>query len=543
MRAEKTSVRQSIVSPVPKARLGGDEEPLELDLDAELLQGLAADTVLERLVRPVLRPVGARARGVVRLADQREPLAVEDEERDVVTRSGDRPASANSSAVTSPSQGSARLAVARPERSQHGLGDVHPADGAVSACHESAGFDVRRPRSSFSPRPCRSCGSVSPSRPRAPSRTRSSRSSASARSPSPTPPVCSRSPARRRPPRGGDEPIRPVFEALAAQETLVAPLALRVACGNSACPLGAAAIVPLRLSDGPVGALIAYATDGAPLADDDVDLLTSLGDQLSAQLQLSELAGSARAAASAELQALQAQIEPHFLFNCLNTIASFTRTEPERARELILAFADYCRWTLARPGEFISLEEELRHVRSYLALEQARFGPQLQVRIDATPGALAVRLPPFLVQPLVENAVKHGKTERPLDLLVRARVRRGRLRVTVRAHGGRGEEERFCAGARAGDGRERRPRPRQRARPPDCVLRRRRAAEVGGLRHRRAAAGPGRVSGRVEGAGGNREVPPIDFLGGAEATSEEEGGSWGKPGFPHATEPEAEEAA
>ena len=233
----------------------------------------------------------------------------------------------------------------------------------------------------------------------------------------------------------GDEPIRPVFEALAAQETLVAPLALRVACGHPECPLGAAAVVPLRLSDGPVGALVVYATDGAPLDEDDVDLLTGLGEQLSAQLQLSELAGSARAAASAELQALQAQIEPHFLFNCLNTIASFTRTEPERARELILAFADYCRWTLARPGEFISLEEELRHVRSYLALEQARFGPQLQVRIDATPEALAVRLPPFLVQPLVENAVKHGKTERPLDLLVRARVRRGRLRVTVRDNG------------------------------------------------------------------------------------------------------------
>lgn len=233
----------------------------------------------------------------------------------------------------------------------------------------------------------------------------------------------------------GDAPIRPVFEALAENETRIAPLAFRVACGNPACPLGAAAIVPLRLSDGPVGALIAYATDGAPLADDDVDLLTSLGDQLSAQLQLSELAGSARAAASAELKALQAEIEPHFLFNCLNTIASFIRTDPDRARELVLAFADYCRWTLARPGEFIPLAEELKHVQSYLALEQARFGPQLEVAIDATPEALQVRLPPFLVQPLVENAVKHGKTERPLRLVIRARVRRGRLRVTVRDNG------------------------------------------------------------------------------------------------------------
>jgi two-component system sensor histidine kinase LytS len=235
--------------------------------------------------------------------------------------------------------------------------------------------------------------------------------------------------------QAGDEPMRPVFEALAADETRVAPLAIRTSCRHRACPLGAAAIVPLRLSDGPVGSVVAYATDGAPLSDDDVDLLTSLGDQLSAQLQLSELAGSARAAASAELKALQAEIEPHFLFNCLNTIAAFIRTDPDRARQLVLAFADYCRWTLARPGEFIPLEEELRHVQSYLALEQARFGPQLEVDVDATPEALAVKLPPFLVQPLVENAVKHGKTDRPLQLLIRARVRRGRLRVTVRDNG------------------------------------------------------------------------------------------------------------
>jgi two-component system, LytTR family, sensor histidine kinase LytS len=233
----------------------------------------------------------------------------------------------------------------------------------------------------------------------------------------------------------GDEPIRPVFEALAQNEPRVAPLALRVACRHPACPLGAAAIVPLRLSDGPIGALVAYATTGSPLSDSDLDLLDALGEQLSAQLQLSELAGSARAAASAELKALQAEIEPHFLFNCLNTIASFIRTDPDRARELILAFADYCRWTLARPGEFVPLAEELKHVQSYLALEQARFGPQLQVEVDASPEALAVRLPPFLVQPLVENAVKHGKTERPLRLRIRARVRRGRLRVTVRDNG------------------------------------------------------------------------------------------------------------
>jgi two-component system sensor histidine kinase LytS len=226
----------------------------------------------------------------------------------------------------------------------------------------------------------------------------------------------------------GDQPLRPVFEALAADQVLVAPLALRVECRHPACPLGAAAVVPLRMSHGPVGALVAYATDGAPLADADVELLTALGDQLSAQLQLSELAGT-------QVEAMQAQMEPHFVFNCLNTIASFIRTDPERARRLVVAFADYVRWRLSKPGEFITLEEELGHVAHYLELEQARFGPQLEVELDVADDTLGVRLPPFLVQPLVENAIKHGKTDRPLHLRVRARVRRGRLYVTVRDDG------------------------------------------------------------------------------------------------------------
>jgi two-component system, LytTR family, sensor histidine kinase LytS len=226
----------------------------------------------------------------------------------------------------------------------------------------------------------------------------------------------------------GDRPIRPVYDAIARAAPLLAPLGLRTECGNLACPLGAAAVVPLQLLDGPVGAIVAYATAGSPLDEAAVETLESLGRQLSAQLQLSELH-------SATTTALQAQMEPHFVFNALNTIASFIRTEPERARRLVLAFADHLRSRLARPGAFVTLDEELHHVRSYLELEQARFGSQLQVTIDVAPDALEVRLPPLLVQPLVENAIKHGKTDRPLHLLVRARVRRGRLRVTVRDDG------------------------------------------------------------------------------------------------------------
>jgi len=128
-------------------------------------------------------------------------------------------------------------------------------------------------------------------------------------------------------------------------------------------------------------------------------------------------------------------MEPHFVFNALNTIASYIRSDPEQARRLVLAFAEHLRRRLARPGEFVTLEDELRHVRAYLELEQARFGSQLRVTVDAAPDALAVRLPPLLVQPIVENAIKHGKTDRPLHVVVRARMRRGRLRVTVRDDG------------------------------------------------------------------------------------------------------------
>jgi two-component system, LytTR family, sensor histidine kinase LytS len=226
----------------------------------------------------------------------------------------------------------------------------------------------------------------------------------------------------------GDRPIRPVYDALARSRPLLAPLALRTECRHPVCPLGAAAVVPLLLDEGPVGAIVAYATDGSPLDETAVETLELLGEQLSAQLQLSELT-------SATATALQAQMEPHFVFNALNTIAAFIRTDPGRARALVLAFADTLRARLARGGEFVTLEEELGHVRSYLELEQARFGSDLQVTVDAAPEALRVRIPPLLVQPLVENAVKHGKTDRPLHLIVRARVRRGRLRVTVRDDG------------------------------------------------------------------------------------------------------------
>jgi len=110
----------------------------------------------------------------------------------------------------------------------------------------------------------------------------------------------------------------------------------------------------------------------------------------------------------AELRALRAQISPHFIYNSLAAIASFVRTDPDRARELLLEFADFTRYALRRGGDFTTLAEELGNIERYLALEQARFGDRLQISLLVAPEVLSVAVPFLAIQPLVENAVLHG---------------------------------------------------------------------------------------------------------------------------------------
>lgn len=129
---------------------------------------------------------------------------------------------------------------------------------------------------------------------------------------------------------------------------------------------------------------------------------------ISSQLELAELDRSRTALVEAELRALRAQISPHFIYNALGAIASFVRTDPDRARELLLEFADFTRYSFRRHGEFTTLSEELKSVERYLVLERARFGDRLQVVTRIAPEVLSVTLPFLSVQPLVENAVRHG---------------------------------------------------------------------------------------------------------------------------------------
>jgi two-component system LytT family sensor kinase len=117
--------------------------------------------------------------------------------------------------------------------------------------------------------------------------------------------------------------------------------------------------------------------------------------------------------AQAEVRALRAQISPHFIFNAMTAIASFVRSDPERARELLLEFADFTRYSFRSHGQFTTLAEELRSIDKYLALERARFGERLEVTLQVAPEVLPVAVPVFVLQPLVENAVRHGLEKKP----------------------------------------------------------------------------------------------------------------------------------
>jgi two-component system LytT family sensor kinase len=129
---------------------------------------------------------------------------------------------------------------------------------------------------------------------------------------------------------------------------------------------------------------------------------------VSGQLALAELDQSRQRLAEAEVRALRAQISPHFIYNALTAIASFVRTDPSRARELLLEFADFTRYSFRRHGDFTSLAEELRNIDRYLLLERARFGDRLEVSLRIAPEVLPVAVPFLCLQPLVENAVRHG---------------------------------------------------------------------------------------------------------------------------------------
>ncbi|HJP76799.1 MAG TPA: histidine kinase [Pseudonocardiaceae bacterium] len=177
------------------------------------------------------------------------------------------------------------------------------------------------------------------------------------------------------------------------------------------CPMRTAVIVPLVVEGSVEGALVVVGGVGGKRL---IKMADEIARFVRTQLELAKLDESRQQLAQAEVRALRAQISPHFVYNALNTIASLIRTDPERARELLMEFAEFTRYSFRTNGLFTTLAEELRNIDRYLTLESARYGPnRLHVRLKIAPEVLSVTVPFLVLQPLVENAVRHGLAKKP----------------------------------------------------------------------------------------------------------------------------------
>lgn len=195
----------------------------------------------------------------------------------------------------------------------------------------------------------------------------------------------------------------------------------------------AAIIVPLKIGKNVEGTLKFYYRRAKHISETQKSIAEGFGKLLSTQMAAAALEEQTKLATSMELKMLQSQINPHFLFNTINTIASLIRTDPETARTLLREFAVFYRRTLEDSADLIVFAREIEQTQRYFTFEVARFGAErvaMQVDIDAEVEDMLV--PPFLIQPLVENAMRHAMpSEGRLTVTVTGRIEGNDVVVSV----------------------------------------------------------------------------------------------------------------
>ncbi len=171
----------------------------------------------------------------------------------------------------------------------------------------------------------------------------------------------------------------------------------------------AAIIVPLTIGKEVEGTLKFYYRRASHISETQKSIAVGFGQVLSTQLAAAAMEEKAALATKMELKMLQSQINPHFLFNTINTIASLTRTDPVQARTLLREFAKFYRSTLEDSADLIVFQREVEQTQRYFMFELARFGEdRLELVCDVDPDVADLMTPPFIMQPLVENAVRHA---------------------------------------------------------------------------------------------------------------------------------------
>lgn len=200
-----------------------------------------------------------------------------------------------------------------------------------------------------------------------------------------------------------------------------------IGCSFTECSLTSAVIVPLFCHDKLIGTLKLYKgsnkSRSRAITNTEIELAKGLGHLISYQLEIADAEYQRKLASEAKLNALQAQINPHFLFNALNTVISFIRTKPSEARELLINLSEYFRHNLKNVGKYITISQELNNINAYLYIEKARFGEKLKIEQDIDDSVLSYYIPSFTLQPIVENAVKHGIVHKTEGGTVRIKIK------------------------------------------------------------------------------------------------------------------------
>ncbi len=209
-------------------------------------------------------------------------------------------------------------------------------------------------------------------------------------------------------------------------------------------------LIPVRVNGKPKYQLaVSAGRSGRSLLSDELAFLSAVAESAGRALELLEFERERRERQSresslkrllteAELKALRAQINPHFLFNTLNTIADLIASEPEKAEAMTEQLAEVFRYVLARTDrEMIRVSEEIDFLRTYLAIEQTRFGDRLKVSIEVDPEIAGILIPSLILQPIVENAIRHGLSSRPEggEVRILALSETGDLRLVVEDDG------------------------------------------------------------------------------------------------------------
>jgi two-component system, LytTR family, sensor histidine kinase LytS len=240
----------------------------------------------------------------------------------------------------------------------------------------------------------------------------------------------------RQAPGGGTLPLA-VRQAFESGCLVTAMTAGEIGFPESAGRLGSAIVVPLKSGDKAVGAMALYRSKEQAMSRLDVELAHGLAHLFSNQLELGEIELNRKLLAEAEIKALQAQINPHFLFNAISTIISYTRTDPRTASGLLVKLADFFRKNISPTASEVPLSVELEHCEAYLAIEQARFEERLAIVYQIDELALSCRVPALILQPLVENGVRHGILSREGGGVIRIEACReaGDLVVSVTDNG------------------------------------------------------------------------------------------------------------